>query len=155
MSPWKQSLRTGALAGSLASITSMAALLVAGRRQAGTPIAPLNAISHWIWGDRALRQEQADLRHTLTGYLIHHAASVFWGVLYARAWATRREAQAPRPALAGAAVASSVACFVDYRLTPRRLTPGFEHHLSRPALGMVYGCFALGLAAGALLAARR
>lgn len=155
MSPWKQALHTGVIAGSLASLTSMAALLAAGRRQAGTPIAPLNATSHWIWGDRALRQEQPSLRHTATGYLIHHAASVFWGVIYARVWATRRRATSPRAALAGAAVTSGVACLVDYRLTPQRLTPGFEHHLSRPALGAVYACFALGLAAGALLGARR
>jgi hypothetical protein len=156
MAPWNQALRTGTLAGSIASLTSMVALLAAGRREAGTPIAPLNAVSHWIWGDRALWQQRASWRHTVAGYVIHHGASVFWGVLYAKAWAAREGAsRRPVPTLAGAGVAAGAACLVDLRLTPHRLTPGFEHQLSRPALGAVYACFALGLAAGAMLAARR
>jgi hypothetical protein len=47
--------------------------------------------------------------------------------------------------------ASGVACFVDYQLTPTRLTPGFEHRLGKPELVNVYACFALGLAIGSLL----
>ena len=58
-------------------------------------------------------------------------------------------------AAAGAVTAAAVACFVDYRLTPRRLTPGFEHRLSSKALLAVYACFAVGLAIGSMAAARR
>ncbi|HSV79850.1 MAG TPA: hypothetical protein VLK85_11705 [Ramlibacter sp.] len=47
--------------------------------------------------------------------------------------------------------ASAVACFVDYRLTPKRLTPGFEHRLGKPELANVYACFALGLLVRTLL----
>jgi hypothetical protein len=43
-----------------------------------------------------------------------------------------------------------VACFVDYRMTPERLTPGFEHRLSSRALLGVYACFAVGLALGSM-----
>jgi hypothetical protein len=46
MSPWKQALREGAIAGSFASLVSTAALLLAGRRENGHPAAPVNAISH-------------------------------------------------------------------------------------------------------------
>ena len=46
---------------------------------------------------------------------------------------------------------SAVACFVDFHLTPPRLTPGFEHRLSHRSLAAVYGAFAVGLAVGALL----
>ena len=52
--------------------------------------------------------------------------------------------------LASAAAASAVACFVDYKLTPQRLHPGFDVRLSKRSLALVYGAFAIGLAAGAL-----
>jgi hypothetical protein len=47
-----------------------------------------------------------------------------------------------------------VACFVDYQLTPDRLKPGYERHLSRPSLAVVYGAFGVGLALGAMLSRR-
>jgi hypothetical protein len=37
---------------------------------------------------------------------------------------------------------------VDYRLTPRRLMPGYERRLSQPSLLAVYAAFAAGLALG-------
>ena len=154
MSPWKQALEEGAIAGSVASIASAAALLVAGRCENGFSAAPVNAISHWVWDRPALHKNHPNLRHTLMGYLVHHGASVFWGTLHARAWGTRREAKQPGPAFAGAAAATAVACFVDLRLTPRRLTPGFEHRLSGPAMAAVYTCFAIGLALGSMAAGR-
>lgn len=150
MSTWNQALREGAVSGSVASLLSAAALALAGRRQNGTAAAPVNAISHWVWDRPALREDRTTARHTLAGYLIHHAASVWWGAWHAKAWGTRPAAKRPGPALAGAAAAAAVACFVDLRMTPRRLTPGFEHRLSPAAMLAVYGCFALGLALGSM-----
>jgi len=154
MRSWLNTYREALIAGSVASIVSTAALLAAGRRELQRPAAPVNAISHWLWGDEALRQDSPSLRHTATGYVIHHAASIFWALLHARAWGERARAKRPLPALAGATAAAGIAYFVDFRLTPQRLTPGFEHRLSRPALAGVYASFAIGLALGSLLAAR-
>lgn len=147
---WKQALREGIVSGSVASLLSAGYLAWAGRRR-GETAAPVNAVSHWFFGDRALRQDDASLQYTLTGYLTHHAASVFWAVLHAKFWGARAAAKEPLPAVAGAVAASGVACFVDYQLTPKRLTPGFEHRLGKPELVNVYACFALGLAIGSLL----
>lgn len=61
----------------------------------------------------------------------------------------------PGATVAAAAATSAVACFTDYRLTPRRLQPGFEQRLSTASLTAVYAAFAFGLAAGALAAHRR
>jgi hypothetical protein len=155
MRSWWPTLREGLIAGSVASLLSAAALLVAGRKEPQRPAAPINAISHWIWGNRALREDGLSLRHTASGYLIHHASSVFWAVLHARGWSRKTRAKRPLPALAAAAATSGLACFVDFQMTPQRLTPGYEHRLSRPALAGVYACFAIGLALGSLLAARR
>jgi hypothetical protein len=154
MPTWKQAIREGLVSGSLASVLSAAYLAWAGWRR-GQPAAPVNAVSHWFFGDRSLRQDEPSLLYTLTGYLTHHAASLFWGVLHAKAWGAREQAKRPIPAAAGAITAAGVACFVDYQLTPKRLTPGFEHRLGRPEMANVYACFALGLALGSLLMAKR
>ena len=150
MPTWKQAFREGLVSGSLASVLSAAYLAWAGHRR-GQPAAPVNAVSHWFFGDPSLRQDEPSLRYTLTGYLTHHAAAIFWGVLHAKAWGAREQAKAPIPAIAGAVTAASVACFVDYQLTPKRLTPGFEHRLGRPEMANVYAFFALGLAIGTLI----
>src|SRR5690606_6018279 len=119
------------------------------------PAAPLNAISHWFFGDRALREGRPRPLYAVTGFLIHHAASIFWGVLHAKAWAARQEAKRPGPAAAGAVAAAGIACLVDYQVTPRRLNPGFEHRLSSREMVNLYALFAVGLALGSMWMRRR
>ena len=154
MTTWKEALREGAVAGSAASLVSATYLAWRGWKR-GEAAAPVNAVSHWLFGDRALREDEPSLLYTVTGYLTHHAASIFWGVLHAKAWGAREEAKKPLPAAAGAVAAAGVACFVDYQLTPKRLTPGFEHRLGKPEMFNVYACFAVGLAVGSLLMRKR
>lgn len=147
-------MREGLVSGSLASVFSAAYLAWAGWRR-GVPAAPVNAVSHWFFGDRSLREDEPSLMYTLTGYLTHHVAALFWAVLHAKLWGTRPIGKEPLPAAAGAIAAASVACFVDYQLTPKRLTPGFEHRLGRPDMTGVYAYFALGLLVGSLAMRRR
>lgn len=149
LSPFKPVLSQGALAGSLAALASTGVLALAGRREVGSAVAPVNAVSHWYWGDEALQRADMDLGHTAVGYLTHHGAAIFWATLYAAACRDRPRSRTTAGILGGAAATSAVACFVDYRLTPKRFTPGFEHHLSTPAMVAVYAAFAAGLAAGA------
>ena len=52
------------------------------------------------------------------------------------------------------AAITTAAYVVDFNLTPRRLTPGFEKRLSKRGLFIVYATFALGLATGALIGSR-
>jgi hypothetical protein len=146
--PRHTTVAQGALAGSLAALASTAALTLAGRRQAGSAAAPINAVSHWYWGDEAFEQRNVDVPHTAVGYLTHHGAAIFWATLYAALCRKQQGTRTVPGVLAGALATSAVACFVDYRLTPRRLMPGYEHHLSRGALAVVYAAFAAGLAAG-------
>jgi hypothetical protein len=153
--PWKAVMKQGLVAGSLGSIASALALVRAGRREARSGAAPLNAVSHWYWGDRAFHRRQADVAHTAVGYLTHHAASVFWASAYAAATQHNKAARTRGGIAAGALATSAIACFVDYQLTPKRLTPGFEHEISRPAMAGVYGAMALGLALGAWLSVER
>ncbi|NDP63043.1 hypothetical protein [Polaromonas sp.] len=150
MKKWKLVISQGLLAGSLASVISTAVLAIAGRRESGSAAAPLNAVSHWYWGDEALRQNKADLAHTAAGYLTHHAAATFWATLYA-ALASDRPALRTTPGIVlGAAATSATAGLIDFKFTPQRFTPGYEHRLSTGALLAVHAALAIGLAAGAL-----
>ncbi len=149
MKTWKESARSAAMPGTLASVASAVALLATARLQRERPEAPVNAISHWLWGDRALHRDGISLRHTLVGYVIHHLSATFWATLHQRF--LHRPNRTPAAVLRDAAIASAVACAVDFQLTPHRLTPGYEHRLNRRSLAVVYAAFAVGLAAATLL----
>jgi hypothetical protein len=83
------------------------------------------------------------VRETVSGYLVHHAASVLWATLHEKYAAHRRGSLAADFLSAGCTAA--VACFGDQVVARGRLRPGFEKHLSRGSLAAVYGAFALGL----------
>lgn len=153
--PMRAALRTGLVAGAVASAASTAALAWCGRREAGSASAPTNATSHWVWDRDAFVARTPSWRHTAIGYLIHHASSTLWAVLYAWLHANRHPRQSVPASLASAGAAAAAACLVDYTVTPRRLTPGFEHHLSTRSMVVVYATFGVGLALGCALANRK
>lgn len=152
---WRRAAADALVSGSIASVASTLALAALGRREAGSAFAPTNATSHWIHGDEAARRDDPSLSHTAVGYAIHHGASLFWATFYERWFGERRNRGDVPAALLGGAAVAALACFVDYRLTPRRLQPGYEMRLSRPALALVYGAFGAGLAASAALTRAR
>ena len=144
---WRRALGRAAVSGSVAAVVSTVALGVLGRRKTGSAAAPVNAVSHWYFGDRAARSDGVSLKYTLTGYLTHHAASVLWATLFERLFERRTWPRRAAPLVRAAAVAA-IAAVVDYTITPKRLTPGYEKRLSAPALVVVYSAFAAGLALG-------
>ena len=147
---WTQALREGAVTGTFASLLSTLALLALGRQQDGSAVAPLNAVSHWLWDEEALHADRPTWRHTLVGYLTQHAASVLWAMLYARVVGHRAEAKRLPNAIAGGIALSAVAYVVDYTVTPKRLTPGYEHRLDGRGMFAVYAALAAGFALGAV-----
>jgi hypothetical protein len=151
MKDWQRSLRDGVVTGTVASLTSTAVLALASRLETGHAPATLNATSHWIWGDGAAEVDGVTPQHTGVGMLIHHAASIFWAVLYERAVGAAVERGSPAPAVAAGMAGAAFACFVDYVCVPRRLSPGFEMRLSRPSIAAGYLAFGAGLAVTSLL----
>jgi hypothetical protein len=155
MKTWKQALHDGAVSGSIASLLSTAVLAVCGKQEAGSPFAPTNAISHWLWGDHAAGHDEANKRHTLVGYAIHHGASTLWGVIYEKCFGDLAQKKEFVPAALGAAATSGLACFVDYQMTPKRLRPGYEMRLSRSSVFWVYAGVGAGFLLSSLLDARK
>lgn len=155
MKSWKIAIRDALLVGSVASLTSLAGLALRSRAEDGRPWPSVNAPSHWLWGNVALRQDEASWRYTLTGLLIHHASSGFWGVLHEKLLCTDGEVKPAGCLIRDAALTTAVAAWVDLRLVPHRLTPGFQRRLSSASLFGVYALFGIGLALGSHLASRR
>jgi hypothetical protein len=149
MNPSYATLPRALLAGACAAGLSTVALLLRGRQDAGSALVPLNAPSHWIHGTEALHQPHASWRYTAPGVVIHHASALMWGFLFDRVLGNGL-VQKPAKLAAKAAVVTGVAAWVDLKLVPERLTPGFEHSLSRKSLLWTYGAFAGGLALGAM-----
>ena len=135
------------IAGAAASLLSTLALFLCGRPDGHAGAAPTNATSQWVWGRRALAKSSLSLRYTLVGYAVHHAMSTLWAAAHRRMHPLRARSVPLGRTLAEAAGTAAMAFAVDYTVTPRRLRPGFEHHLSAGSMLMVYAAFALGLAA--------
>lgn len=148
---WNRAIRKGFVSGAVASITSTISLSVLGKTELGDSAAPMNGPSQWIWGKHAPYQNRFTLRYTIIGYVIHHAASVFWAIWYERLRQRITSTKTGSAVLAPAVMTTVAAYVVDFHFTPKRLTPGFERRLSQRSLLIVYGTFALGLAATALL----
>lgn len=139
------------LTGTAASLASAAALALLAKAEGKGALQPTNATSHWLHGKQAARCDTLDATHTLVGFATHWASAVFWALPF-EFWRARRRAPSSGALLRGACITSAVAAAVDYGITPKRLTPGWELVLSKRSLVLTYGALALGLAAGAKLA---
>ena len=137
----------------LAALLSSLALVWRSRRDTGRPAAAVNAVSHWLWPEKALRVDDGSLRYTGTGTVVHVMSSLLWAALYGW-WMKAGRGHGPLNAAAKAAAVTSVAAVVDLRVVPGRLSPGFEHRLSPQSVAVVYASFALGLALGGLMLRR-
>lgn len=146
-STWRHVLRRACVSGTVAAVASGLTVALLARRRTGHLASGPNATSHVLWGESAARCHEADLRHTGVGAAIHHASGVFWAAGFEWLLATRRR---PHPVLAAATV-TAVAYVVDYHVVPKRLTPGFEEHLSGRGMWGVYAALAAGLALTAML----
>jgi hypothetical protein len=145
MTTWERAARRALVSGTSASLLSMAVMALAGKLERNAPAGPLNGPSQWLFGRAAACRRSASLRYTLTGALIHHACAMGWALLHERVFGRDKERQGPTRRLRNAAVTATVANIVDYKLTPRRLQPGFEAQLSCGALVAIYAAFAVGL----------
>lgn len=152
MKTWRQTWKDGLVSGAIGSLASTVALSVAGQKEIGSVLGPINVISRWLWGDRTAHHHEASLRYTATGYAIHHASATLWAIVYEKRF--EKPGQSLPARIGGGLGVAAMACFTDYQLTPYRLQPGYEKHLSKPSLALVYASFGLALAVRGALARR-
>lgn len=134
-----------AFCGTGAALGSVAAIALLAKSDSKPALAPVNASSHWLWGDEAGARHAPDLAHTGVGAATNLGAGLMWGGLLGAHLA--RKKRAPYEIVRDGAVMGAVAGLLDYGLLPRRLSPGWELTLSSRSvvLGMA------GMAAGAIL----
>lgn len=147
MKEGRLALRDSMISGSAAAALSTATLAWLSRREGGAPWRATNDISHWVWGEPAFSEKRLDWSHTGVGYGIHHLSSLLWAGVFEKMFGDRAEEGRIAAALAGGLAVAGLACFVDYKLTPKRFQPGIERHLSTPSMALFYAAFGLGLAA--------
>jgi hypothetical protein len=143
-------LHTGFLAG----LTTTVAAATCGAMEGQTPVAPLNAVSHILYGDRAALEEGASAQFTLPGMALNAAAVGSWAAVYEAAFGETADKD-PFFGLVGGVAVSALAYITDYYVVPRRLTPGFELRLSNKSLFGIYASLALSLGLGPIVCRHR
>lgn len=148
----RSSLLVSALVtGTVASLASAAALALLAQAEGKGALQPINATSHWLHGEQAALCDELDATQTLIGFATHYASAVFWALPF-EFWRAKRRPPSAGTLLRGACITSAVAAAVDYGVTPKRFTPGWELVLGKRSLVVTYGVLALGLAFGTKLA---
>jgi hypothetical protein len=148
--PWRVA-RYAAFCGVGAGLASQAMLLAAALAE-GEPVArPINATSHWLWGQKAGRRKGVDLRHTVVGAVTNQSAAMFWGAVFGLHLSRRQDAGFGEIAR-DAALMGVIASVVDYGLMPKRLTPGWELALSKTSVGLTMAATGAGLGLGGMAA---
>ena len=145
------SLRTGAVA----SAATTVAVAACGELEDGLAIAPINAVSHIFWGDRAASQDGPSIKYTLSGVALNAAAVTSWAAIHEFLFGRAAKRHGLTGALIGGAAISAIAYVTDYKIVPPRFTPGFEKRLSGRSLLGIYSVLAVSLAVGSLLGDRR
>ena len=130
------------------SAATTAAAAMCGALELGRPAGPVNAVSHIVWGDEAMRHDAMSAKYTAVGTALNTAAVASWSVLHHFMFRSDRRAAGLMPALARGATTAAIAYVVDYHVVPKRLTPGFEGRLSNRSLFAIYAALAVSLAIG-------
>ena len=87
----------------------------------------------------------------MTGVALHVGACIFWAVFYEKLFGRVADrGELPTALLGGAAVATA-AYVTDYRVVPKRLTPGWESRVNGRSLAAIYTVLALSLPLRGLL----
>lgn len=114
-------------------------------------LAPVQAISHIAFGEQAYLTNRLNLTFASVGFLLNAFAMVGWSVV--AELILRGLKVTPSSVLGTFAIGfciSALAYWVDFKVVPKRFTPGFEHVLSRRALYLVYWILAISIGMGSL-----
>ena len=114
-------------------------------------LAPVQAISHILFGPSVLKSSRVDLMKVGFEFILNILAMIGWCSVAELVFQVHGRPAGTLwvSALVSGAV-TMLAYFVDFRVVPKRLTPGFEHVLSRRSLYLVYLGLALAMCLGSI-----
>ncbi len=133
----------GLKTGLILAATTTAAIMVASAQENNSPWAALNCVAHIVDGDAKEQPTGFSPRETGLGLAVNATAMALWGVLYEGALTATQSRSTPLTA----ALATTVAYVIDYKVVPKRFTPGIEKRLSQTAILAAYAVLAATLAA--------
>ncbi|HEX5418942.1 MAG TPA: hypothetical protein VFY39_03010 [Gammaproteobacteria bacterium] len=143
------------MSGALAAVATLFAVMVRGAIESGSAIAPVNASTHFLFGREAENKVDMDMRHTPLGLLTNALGCIFWATLYEKAFGAIADRGETTKALLGATAVAGLAYVTDYRIVPRRLSPGWEARISSRSLLLAYAALALSVPLRGLARHRR
>lgn len=131
--------------GQICTLATTGAVALCGQIESGKPFAPINAVSHITFGDEALTQDDFSLKYTVTGVMLNNSANASWAAVHEILFGEYQDEGNVPVSLAGGFIVSLLAYITDFYVVPKRITPGFEHRLSKRSLLFVYILLALAL----------
>jgi hypothetical protein len=155
MTEFSEIVRRSAQAAVAPSLLTTAALAIAGRMEDANATAPLNAVAHIPFGDKAFAEDKPSLKYTLTGAALNVAAVASWAALYELTFGRSARRGNAMAGLFGGPAISALAYITDYFVVPKRLTPGFEERLSGRSMFCIYAVLGATLPLASLLFEKR
>ena len=134
-----QSLTRGFMTGLALAAATNAVIMLASDKENGSPWAALNCVAHIVDGDDKEQPEDYAPRESRIGILVNGTAMSAWGVLYEGALLVTRTKSSPLTAL----LAVGAAWVIDYKIVPKRYTPGIEKRLSQRSVLLSYAAMAV------------
>ena len=134
-----QSLARGFKTGLVLAAATNAVIMLASDKENDSPWAALNCVAHIVDGDDKEQPEGYAPRESRIGILVNGTAMSAWGVLYEGALLVTRTRSSPLTAL----LAVGAAWVIDYRIVPKRFTPGIEKRLSQRSVLLSYTAMAV------------
>ena len=150
-----QTLRDGWIKAKVAATSTSGAVALAGHIEDSDALAPLNAISHIVWGDEAYQERDFSLKYTGTAIALNEVSVAGWAFLHEWIFGRSRENGNSAFAALGAGAIAILAYVVDYHAVPARFKPGFERHLQPKSLVLIYILLALSLVLGDALTPKK
>ncbi|MDF2439122.1 MAG: hypothetical protein JWN98_106 [Abditibacteriota bacterium] len=151
----KEAAFDGAMVGKWVGPCSLATAAVCGWIENRDAISPVNAVSHAVFGDTAFEQSTASVKYTMTSVALNDSACLSWATLFEWLFGDAADRGNLPVALMGGALVAGAAYITDYKIVPKRLTPGFERHLSCRSLAAVYAVLGLSMALASLMKRKR
>jgi hypothetical protein len=131
--------------GAVATAATTAVAGLCGEIESQSVAAPLNAVSHIVWGDEAAKHSRPSAKYTIPGLLLNGAAVTSWAILQELLFDRQQQRKTLSRSLAEGAAISGLAYVTDYHAVPSRVTPGFEKRLSNRSLATIYVALAASL----------